>query len=227
MREEMTVKQYVAERLMDHAGFGDREKYPLEWDPEQLDSQLAGYLDIADVSVSATIDALQSIGLLPEDRFDEEKNAGKNLQYDVEEEYPIHHQATIYVTLKQKVGEALTLGDLRDFMYEVEPLGLPDSAELEGEIHLMYDLGLSGVEVTDYFGEDNDGKALLLHPRGKDTSVNPFSPNHPSVFTKDPDFLKKKTMDALLKKHRYLLNQGKDSEAIKIFDEIQRLKAEK
>lgn len=225
MEEEMTIKQYVAERLMDHAGFGDREKYPLEWDPEQLDSQLAGYLDIADVSVSATIDALRSIGLLAEDKFDEENDVEKNLQYDVEEEYPIHHQATIYVTLKQKVGEALTLGDLRDFMYEVEPLKLPDTTELEGEIHLMYDLGLSGVEVTDYFGENR--KTLLLHPRGKDTSVNPFSPNHPSVFTKDPDFLKKKTMDALLKKHRYLLNQGRDSEAINIFDHIQRLKAEK
>lgn len=222
MKEEMTVKQYVAERLMDHAGFGDKEKYPLEWDPEYLDSQLAGYLDIADVSVSATIDALQSIGLIPEDSSDEEKKSEKNLQYDVEDKYPIHHQATIYIILKQKAGEPLTLGDLRDFMHEVDPLGLSDNTEIEGEIHLMYDLGLSGVEVTDYLGDHNETKALLLHPRRETPFVD-----HPSVSSKSPDPSKEDTMNALLTKYGYYLSLGQETEAAKIFDEIQNLRLKK
>lgn len=227
MSDEMTVRQYVAEKLMEFSGFGDKEKWPLEWDPDQPDSQLAGYLEIADVSVSATIDALQSIGLIPEDQYDEVKELEENFQYYVGQEYPTNRVMTLYLTLKSEVGKPLTLADLRNFLREIDDLDLPNSTEIEGFIDIMYDLGLSKVEITDYFSDDGDTKALILHPRGSDTSVNPFSPNHPSVFSKDPEFLKKKTMDALLKKYGYLLDQGDKSEAEKIFDEIQRLKEEK
>jgi hypothetical protein len=233
MSDEMTVKQYVAEKLMDYSGFGDKEKYPLEWDTENPYSQLYGYLEIADVSVGATIDALQSIGLLLKDEYDDvadidpnpnpNPNPALDPQYYVEEEHPINRQATIYLSLKQKPGKPLTLKDLRDFLNEIDALELPETTNLEGDIHLMYDLGLSGVEISNYFDDDKDGKVLLLHPREQDTSTNPFNPNHPSVFFKDPDFMTKKTREALLKKYAYLIEQGEEAEAIRISDQIREL----
>jgi hypothetical protein len=216
---DLTIKEYVAERLMQDSGFGDREANPLEWDATNPYSQYATNLDIAEACVNATVEALNSIGMLSTGAETVEE---PNNQYTVDFQHPIHRQATVYLFLKAQPGTPLTLGNVKDWLREVEALNLPDNTELEGEISLMYDLGLSSVELTTF---ENDEEAVLLIPR--ETTTEHFSPNHPSVVNKNPESLRQKTYEALLKKYTYLLDQKEESEAAKVFEQIQRMKEER
>ena len=202
---DLTVREYVAERLMQESGFGDREANPLEWDATNPYSQYATNLDIAETCVNATVEALDALGVLQQGQ--------KKSQYEVETQHPIHRQATIYLFLEPAKGQPLTLGDLRQLMREVDALYLPNSTELEGNLSVMYDIGLSPDQLVNYFG-----------PHTSKEVEAPFSPEHPSVVGKDPKLLLEKTYQALLKKYAYLLDQGEEAEAAKIFDEIQRVK---
>ncbi len=208
---DLTIKEYVAERLMQDAGFGEREASPLEWDATNPYSQYATNLDIAEVCVNATVEALESIGMLsPQAEVVEEPNN----QYTVDLQHPIHRQATVYLFLKARPGTPLTLGNVKDWLREVEALNLPDNTELEGEISLMYDLGLSSVELTTF---ENDEEAVLLLPK-KTTAEH---------FNKNSESLRQKTYEALFKKYAYLLDQKEESEAAKVFEQIQRMKEER
>lgn len=207
MHESLTVTEYVAQRLMKESGYPQKDD-SIEWDKDNPDSQYAINLDIADLCVNATVDALKLIGVLPEEV---EPNASETTdQYTVEHAYPIHRQATIYLFLKSEQGQPLTLGDVRDWMYEVDELNLSDETIVEGGLELMYDIGLSVIE------RDKSG-STILHPRED-------SADHPAVLGKKEREILERTYQTLIKKHAYLVEQGDNVEAARILDEIQRIK---
>jgi len=220
MNETITLVEYVAQQLMKDSGYDREDRSSIEWDKEHPESQYSINLDIAKVCVEATVDALRTLGLLSDEK--KEDPIERNPQYDVDQDYPIHKQATIYMILKAKDFDPLTLGDVRRWVKEVDEIRLPDSTHVEGDLSLMYDIGLSAVEYTTYSNEDGETEALLLHGRSDDLS--PYNPAHPSIINKDPKLLLEKTYQALLKKYDYLVEQGQADEAAKILGEIQRIK---
>lgn len=132
MSEEITVKEYVAERLMETYGWDleKKDEHPLEWDPDNEDSQYAMALDTAEHAINFTLEAL--------DLLDKANHEEQFPPLDADEEENVKSSSTTYLFLDNK-NKTVTVGDVRKWLAEVNEIGVPDHFAVEGYLHLMFD----------------------------------------------------------------------------------------
>lgn len=121
----MTVKEYVAEKLMESYGWDLDRKHetPLEWDASRDDSQYAMALDTAETAIHATLEAM--------DLLEQQEEAQREVLFS---------DLTTYLTLDHgENGKDIYLSDVDRFVREAKALNIPLGTKLEGYLHLMFD----------------------------------------------------------------------------------------
>jgi len=131
MSDQITVKEYVAEKLMHQSGYTSKDENPLEWDASREDSQYSILLDVAEAAIDATMEALDLI-----DKEHHEEQFPK-----ADEEDAVYSSNTTYVFLDNN-NKVITVGDVRKWLAEVDGLNTPDHFAVEGYLHLMFDENL-------------------------------------------------------------------------------------
>jgi hypothetical protein len=116
-----TVREHVAQRMMEVYGFGDRDAWPLEWDPDNETSQYAILLDLAGDMVDATVEAINAI---------EDPGDGDGGDAD----------APGVGLLLHADGDTTTIATVRGWLAAAEALGLPDEAPVLGTISVSVPL---------------------------------------------------------------------------------------
>lgn len=125
----ITVKEYVAERLMVEAGWPLEERENnLEWDPELPDSQYSIMLDISESAIHYTLEALD---MLESQEIQEEQE-----QFPERLNEKINSSGTSYLFLEEGGN---TVEDVRRWVAEADAMGVPDYFTVEGYLHLMFD----------------------------------------------------------------------------------------
>jgi hypothetical protein len=71
---------------------------------------------------------------------------------------PVSKSSTVYFSMRTDPGVPTYLGDVREWLAEVDSLGVPDSAEVEGELFLSIDTALITSERSEclYCGNKED-----------------------------------------------------------------------
>jgi hypothetical protein len=150
------LKHKVANALMAKHGW-DRnvELHKTEFDSENPHSQYAMAFDDATIAVETFIDALLNLedsdSKLPLDELERENNPS------------IQKSASVFIFMDSGTGKPAYVGDVRDWLDEVDKAGIPDSTELDGHLYLSYDFKVD--QIVD--GEDvmtNENYILLTNP---------------------------------------------------------------
>jgi hypothetical protein len=150
------LKHKVANALMAKNGW-DRnvELHKAEFDPTNPHSQYAMAFDSATVAVETFIDALLNLedsdSELPFDELERENNPS------------IQKSASVFIFMDSGTGKPAYVGDVRDWLDEVDKAGIPDSTELDGHLYLSYDFKVD--QIVD--GEDvmtKENYILLTNP---------------------------------------------------------------
>jgi hypothetical protein len=150
------LKHKVANALMTRHGW-DRSNslHKLEFDPTNPDSQYAMAYDDAEIAVETFISALleldgSEIATSPEvapSAPDEAVDTGRPDDY---KNPSVQKSASIFIFMDSGKGSPAFVGDVRDWLEEVDSAGIPDSTEVDGRLYLSYD-----VEPTEIIsGED-------------------------------------------------------------------------
>jgi hypothetical protein len=150
------LKHKVASALMKRHGW-DRTNslHKAEFDPTNPDSQYAMAYDDAEVAVETFISALleldgSTIEPSPEvaaSTPDPVADTGRPEGY---QNPSVQKSASIFIFMDSGKGNPAFVGDVRDWLEEVDSAGIPDSTEVDGRLYLSYD-----VEPTEIIsGED-------------------------------------------------------------------------
>jgi hypothetical protein len=163
------LKHKVANALMARHGW-DRnvELHKTEFDPENPNSQYAMAFDDATIAVETFIEALLGLedydfGGLPEVSESTPDNYVDNGEPEREDNPSIQKSASVFIFMDSGTGKPAYVGDVRDWLDEVDRAGIPDSTELDGHLYLSYDFKVD--QIVD--GEDvmtKENYILLTNP---------------------------------------------------------------
>ena len=194
----MTLLEFVTERLMETHGYNRNDKSTLiEWDPNYPESQYSFLRELAEAAVRAVEDAL--------DIFEENNSTSSSPPRPS----AVVRRVATYLSIGELPGTQLTVGDVREWLSEVEGLGIPDDSPVNGSISVGYEEtveGISSISCGECFSEED----ILI-------SLHTCAREHPSVVSKnterkeksdfDPKRLKRDLLD---RKYRYLVESGDD-----------------
>lgn len=136
---QITVLEYVAEKLMIEAGWDPAEREnSIEWDPNREDSQYAINLDIARVAVEATLEAISAI---PAQEGEPDYNrALKGPQYPEKGTHKVLSNTTFISLEKDDLEDKILVGDLRHMLDLLDYYGVPDHYEVQStEISICFE----------------------------------------------------------------------------------------
>ena len=158
------LKSKVANALMRYHGWDRREpSNKLEFDPSNPNSQYSMMYQDADVAVGVLLDTLMDLDI--EEKLTGEPSPVLGVVHPdakVDHGEPDHHhdhdhdhhhdhiveetenpniqlQDRRFVFLGASEGQPTYVGDVREWLAIVDSSGIPDTAELEGQLHLSYD----------------------------------------------------------------------------------------
>jgi len=134
------LKKRVADALMaDHGFVHDPAKYDIEFDPDDPDSQYSMVWADASIAVDTFIEALLDLGdeALEEEEPEPEPSDEPRSPFD---NPSIRSSNTTFIFLDPGDGNPRYVGDVRDWLAIVDGLKIPDSTEIEGSLHLDYDI---------------------------------------------------------------------------------------
>jgi hypothetical protein len=124
------IAESVAEKLMNIHGYHRDDRYTSrEWDPNREDSQYSMTYEDAEIAVDMTIEAISNLEdfELEEDTNDTHSDA-------------VTSSAAIFIFCDAGIGNPLDVKDVRQWLKEVDRAGIPDDTEVEGTLHLSYDI---------------------------------------------------------------------------------------
>jgi hypothetical protein len=150
------LKHKVANALMARHGW-DRnvELHKTEFDSENPHSQYAMAFESATIAVETFIDALLNL---------EDSGSESPLDELEREDNPsIQKSASVFIFMDSGTGKPAYVGDVRDWLDEVDKAGIPDSTELDGHLYLSYDFKVDQIiNGEDVMTEEN--YILLTNP---------------------------------------------------------------
>jgi hypothetical protein len=145
------LKHKVANALMARHGW-DRnvELHKTEFDSENPHSQYAMAFDDATIAVETFIDALlgleDSDSELPLDVAKSIPDSYVDIGEEERGENPsIQKSASLFIFLDSGTGKPAYVGDVRDWLEEVDNAGIPDSTEVDGHLYLSYDVKVAQI----------------------------------------------------------------------------------
>lgn len=150
------LKHNIATKLLLARGF-DPKGDPIEWDATREDSQYALVYDDVNFVVNQLLD--------------EEIEADEEEEYEPVLEYPqyrmgSHRSQTVtrsnatFIFMDAGVGNPAYVKDVREWLKAVDEAGISDDTEVEGTLHLDYDLEPNSIERIEC-GECSEMDVLL------------------------------------------------------------------
>lgn len=129
----------VADALMKSHGNDKYNTSAIEWDPSEPDSQYSMVLEDAKLSVKTVLDIITNEELNEEyDDVDEEPLDGpKHAQRRAD---AVTTSAALFIFMQTEPGKPTYVGDVREWLAAVDEASIPDDAEVEGHLHLSYDI---------------------------------------------------------------------------------------
>lgn len=182
---QITVKEYVAEKLMVEAGWPLEERENnAEWDADLPDSQYRIMLDLAESAIQYTLEAM--------DLLDQAHHEEQFPPLNPENGENVKSSSTTYLFLDNE-KKTVTVGDARDWLAEVNEIGVPDHFAVEGYLHLMFD-----------------------------ESLQLISKDHPSVISRTDAEVRQLELDTARKKIDHLIKEGQYQEAERVLEFVRK-----
>lgn len=134
------IKETIAEALMSSRGWDElsKEKNPIEWDPNQDDSQYSLVKEDVDFVVDEFMQHLATVDIPLEEEEEEE------LMFDeyghIRRDQTLTTSACVFIFMDAGTDNPRYVSDVRAWLEEVDRLGAPDDTEIEGTLHLSYDI---------------------------------------------------------------------------------------
>ena len=107
--------------------------------------------------------------------------AGRDIPKLPENNGAVYSSSAIFVFLETAPGVAKTVGDVREWLARVDSFGIPDSQEVDGSLHLDYDMDVvSGEKSECLYCGNNDDMLMVLHECT--AGEEDVDPEQPSLF---------------------------------------------
>jgi hypothetical protein len=134
----------VADVLMKSHGNTKYNTNAIEWDANEPDSQYSMALQDAKLSVETVLNIITDETL--NEMYDDEEELEDE---EVPASAPKHAQrradavtssAALFIFMQTEPGKPTYVGDVREWLAAVDNASIPDDAEVEGHLHLSYDI---------------------------------------------------------------------------------------
>ena len=132
MKDEQLIEALTViatERLMEESGFSRETTSEIEWDASRPDSQYSINLEIAETVVDSVLESLRRLELA--DIETEQEDTPNSA---------VTTSTAIFIFCNAGVGNPLYVRDVREWLRQVDRAGIPDDCEVEGTLHLSYDI---------------------------------------------------------------------------------------
>jgi hypothetical protein len=169
------IKETITEALMNSRGWDEisKEQTPLEWDPNQNDSQYSLIKEDVDFVVDEFVEQLAG---LEQDELEEEYVFDDEEDEEVEEPQSLFDEyghlrrdktnttsASIFIFMDAGTGNPRYVSDVREWLAAVDRLGVPNNTEIEGTLHLSFDIDEPFVERLECGGCGSKDVLLTVH----------------------------------------------------------------
>jgi hypothetical protein len=143
------IKETITEALMNSRGWDElsKEKNPIEWNPEVEDSQYSLLKEDVDFIVNEFMEQIGKIEESFEEDYgfedDEEVSEPQSIfdEYGhIRREQTNTTSATVFVFMDAGTGNPPYVSDVREWLARVDRLGVPNDTEIEGTLHLSFDI---------------------------------------------------------------------------------------
>lgn len=148
------IIEQIAEDLMVANGWSleGKAEFPLEWDASRNDSQYSMMKEYAEFVVDKTLQYISQIET-PEDYEEEVEELPHEHEESIFDEYGHLRRtqtnttsAALYIFMDAGTGNPRYVKDVRQWLAKVDSARIPDDTEIEGTLHLAYDVDLENVE---------------------------------------------------------------------------------
>lgn len=148
-RNKKALIEKVAEQMMISRGFEKPKngKYDIEWDHSREDSQYSMVYE----DVEFVVQYIESEGSLGDIKEQEESRE------------TVTQSAAIFVFMDAGIGNPSYVSDVRAWLEAVDKAGIPDDTEVDGTLHLSYDIRDRLTTETIECGECGNNDTLLTH----------------------------------------------------------------
>jgi hypothetical protein len=131
------IKEVIAEAVMRRNGWDEESKTanPIEWDITREDSQYRMVAEDTDYIVNTFLEELAKI-----ESEDSEEELTEYEFGSTEENKTNTTSAAIFIFMDAGIGNPRYVSDVREWLKRVDRLGVPDDTEVEGTLHLSFDI---------------------------------------------------------------------------------------
>lgn len=141
----------VADALMKYHGNDKYNTAAIEWDPNEPDSQYAMTLEDAKLSVKTVLDIITDETLNEmyddEEEFEEDEVLVEGPKHAHRAPNAVTSSAALFIFMQTEPGVPVHVGDVREWLAAVDEASIPDNTEIEGHLHLSYDLRGDGISI--------------------------------------------------------------------------------
>lgn len=134
----------------------EKGDFPTEWNPDIKDSQFSILRDMVDTIVGGTLDYIRNYDDEPTEESPQEDDLLAPLPRDKWNKHllglnegPVASHANFFIFMDGGPGHPHTVKDVKEWLRRVEELGIPDTEEVEGTLHLSYDFDSTEVDLIE------------------------------------------------------------------------------
>jgi hypothetical protein len=168
------IKETITQALMNSRGWDEisKEKNPIEWNPEVKDSQYSLLKEDVDFIVD---EFLEEIGKVEEDSIEDEHDHDHDHGHDhnhenifdeyghIKREQTNTTSGVIFIFMDAGTGKPRYVSDVREWLKNVDRLGVLDDTEIEGTLHLSVDINNPYIERIECGGCGSKDVLLTVH----------------------------------------------------------------
>lgn len=156
------IKESIAKSIMTRNGWDEESKVtnPIDWDPNREDSQYAMVIEETNYIVDAFLNALEEE---TDDVEDEEEESIFDEYGYLKRSKTNTVSATVFLFMDAGTGKARYVSDVREWLKNVDRLGVPDDTEVEGTLHLSFDINEPYTERIECGGCGEKDILLTIH----------------------------------------------------------------
>jgi hypothetical protein len=127
------IKETITEALMNSRGWDElsKQRNSVEWDPSREDSQYTLIKEDVDFVIDEFVEHIEELEISHEELdYDEPEIATET----------VTSSACMFIFMDAGIGNPRYISDVREWLSRVDELGVPDDTEIEGTLHMSYDI---------------------------------------------------------------------------------------
>jgi hypothetical protein len=143
------IKEVIAEAVMKRNGWDEESKTanPIEWDPNRDDSQYSMIVEETNYVIDTFLEELSGFEADGEEEYEFEEDNETTEPESIYDEYGHIRRsqtnttsACVFIFMDAGTGKPRYVSDVREWLKRVDSLKVPDDTEIEGTLHLTYDI---------------------------------------------------------------------------------------